>query len=402
MTSVTTALEPPADPVPSVTTAGERLHALDSLRAVAMLLGIVLHAGISLTVLPIAWPIRDVSHSDGIMLMLGFIHGFRMQIFMLLAGFFGHLVWQRLGTQGFLRQRRERIGLPFLFGMIVIIPMLMFTWKWAESRTGSTFIADQEKHMTLMMYPTAHLWFLEMLLILYLIAMALAPLARRPSMERALPRIDAAFDWLIRNPIKPLLLAVPTAALLWMGPQVPEIDFAGQRLLPGLQAVGYYGLFFGVGWWMHRRIHLLDAIRQWLVPYFIVALAAFVVVGGSLHALESNRAAANVTTLKAIALLAAALFSWTMTFAVTGLFLRVANGHRPWVRYLADASYWWYLWHLPIIFIVQVWIADWPLNAWLKLLLILAVNAAILLPSYHAMVRYTWVGRILNGPRERP
>jgi glucans biosynthesis protein C len=73
----------------------------------------------------------------------------------------------------------------------------------------------------------------------------------------------------------------------------------------------------------------------------------------------------------------------------------------PWLSYLADASYWWYLWHLPIVMILQIWIADWSLNGWLKLLMILAVTVAILLPSYHTMVRYTFIGRILNGMRER-
>ena len=38
-----------------------------------------------------------------------------------------------------------------------------------------------------------------------------------------------------------------------------------------------------------------------------------------------------------------------------------------------------------------------PLNGWLKLLMILDIPIAILLPSYHTMVRYTWIGRILNG-----
>jgi peptidoglycan/LPS O-acetylase OafA/YrhL len=90
-----------------------------------------------------------------------------------------------------------------------------------------------------------------------------------------------------------------------------------------------------------------------------------------------------------------------MTFAVTGLFLRFAGGHRPWMRYVADASYWWYLWHIPIVMLMQIWIADWPLNGWPKLLMILGVTIAILLPSYHTMVRYTFIGRIMNGPRER-
>jgi peptidoglycan/LPS O-acetylase OafA/YrhL len=361
----------------------------------------VLHASVSLALVPIAWPIRDVSSGEDFRALLGFIHGFRMQVFFLLAGFFGHLVWRRLGTRGFLKHRAQRIGIPFVAGMLIIVPVTVLLWAWADSRTGATLVAQRSAHSTLLSYPTGHLWFLEMLLILYVIAVALASLGEWPGVARGLPRIDAAFDWLLRQPLKPVLLALPTIALLWHGPQIPEVDDAGQRLFPSVGAVAYYGLFFAVGWWLHRRIHMVDAMRDWLLPYFAVAAVALVVLGGSMRAAVAPDAAQHWTAIKLAALAAAALYAWCMTFAVTGLFLRFAGGHRPWVRYVADASYWWYLWHIPIVMLLQIWMADWPVNGWLKLLLILVITIAILLPSYHAMVRYTFIGRVMNGPRER-
>ena len=110
----------------------------------------------------------------------------------------------------------------------------------------------------------------------------------------------------------------------------------------------------------------------------------------------------DFVTLKLAALCAAALYAWSMTFAITGLFLRFASGHRPWMRYLADASYWCYLWHLPLVMWLQVLVAKLPLNGWVKFAFILSVTIAVLLPTYHWFVRYTWIGRMLNGPRERP
>ena len=71
------------------------------------------------------------------------------------------------------------------------------------------------------------------------------------------------------------------------------------------------------------------------------------------------------------------------------------------IRYLADASYWCYLLHLPLVLWLQVLVAKWPVNGWLKFAFIMAVNVLVLLASYHWCVRYTWIGRLLNGPRER-
>ena len=78
ITSLTIALEAAAHSGTAAAPAGERLHALDSLRATAMLLGIVLHAAVSLAPFPIPWPVHDVSRNAGFDALLGFIHGFRL------------------------------------------------------------------------------------------------------------------------------------------------------------------------------------------------------------------------------------------------------------------------------------------------------------------------------------
>ena len=379
----------------------ERVHALDNLRAVAMLLGIVLHAALSFMTLPIPWVARDVSRGLGFDVMVGVIHGFRMQLFFFLAGYFAHLLWQRLGSKAFLQQRWKRIGLPFLLGMITLMPLIVVVWGWAEMRTVPPPTRPQYGALTLFSVPTGHLWFLEMLMILYASAALIAWVGRKLNASVWLPRLDAAFDWFIAQRWKPLLLVPPTALCLWGGPMLGEIDTAGLRLLPAGRAVVYYGLFFVVGWWLHRRRHQLDALRGSLKTYFALAVIAFLTLGAC-HLAQAKPADAHILQVKLLALAAASLYAWAMTFAVTGWFMRFAGQHRPWIRYLADASYWCYLLHLPLVLWLQVLVAQWPVNGWLKFAFIMAVNIVVLLASYHTCVRYTWIGRLLNGPRERP
>jgi peptidoglycan/LPS O-acetylase OafA/YrhL len=90
-----------------------------------------------------------------------------------------------------------------------------------------------------------------------------------------------------------------------------------------------------------------------------------------------------------------------MSFALMGAFLRFAAQPRVWARYLADASYWCYLVHPPIVLWLQAIIAPWPVPGWPKLVLLTAVTMAVLLVTYERWVRYTWIGTLLNGPRER-
>ena len=79
-----------------------RYHELDALRAVAMLLGVVLHAFLFL--IPIGWVGQDPwakavpIEQNPYVYLLAAIHGFRMPVFFLLSGFFTAMLWQRRGT----------------------------------------------------------------------------------------------------------------------------------------------------------------------------------------------------------------------------------------------------------------------------------------------------------------
>ena len=373
--------------------AGERLHALDALRATAMFLGIVLHAFVSFAVtLPIPWIVRDVRANPLFDLAMGIIHGFRMPLFFFIAGFFAHLLWRRLGTRGFIAHRWRRIGWPFLLGMVTIMPLGILIFIWAY--TGPPPPAPRGP-------PTMHLWFLEMLLVLYAITVAAAWAVRRWRLSRLTVLLDNALEGLLFHRGKAFVLALATMLPLWSGPGWGEVDQMGQSLLVAPRAIAYFGLFFAVGWWLHRHIHLLDTLRENLAIQFVIAFLALVMWFGAI-AIAFNRPDAPHLPLKVVALAGAALYAWTMTFALTGLFLRIASRARPWARYLADASYWCYLAHLPLIFVLQVWVARWELPGWLKAWFIIAVACAILLASYALFVRYTRLGALLNGPRRRP
>ena len=75
----------------------ERFHALDATRAFALLLGVVFHAAGSFVPSPSGAAIVDASASSGFYWFFSTSHTFRMQLFFLIAGFFGHLLYHRRG-----------------------------------------------------------------------------------------------------------------------------------------------------------------------------------------------------------------------------------------------------------------------------------------------------------------
>jgi len=141
----------------------QRLHYLDSVRALAMYLGILLHA--SLTLLP--WH-GDYEMKEGYSLLLLFIHGFRMPLFMIISGFFTEMIIRRYGVSQFIDKRLRRIGLPY----IVFVPLITILFISTYMIGGffvdwdSINITEEAKEAKLDdEFNHGHLWFMYFLLI---------------------------------------------------------------------------------------------------------------------------------------------------------------------------------------------------------------------------------------------
>jgi hypothetical protein len=61
-----------------------------------------------------------------------------------------------------------------------------------------------------------------------------------------------------------------------------------------------------------------------------------------------------------------------------------------------------YLAHLPLVLAVQIAVVNLPWPPSLKFLLVMVIVTLLLLTSYRWLVRYTWIGTLLNGPRKLP
>lgn len=374
--------------------ANERIHALDALRAAAMFLGIVLHGTMSFTAaLPLEGVSIDRGRHWGFDVVFTLIHGFRMHLFFLLAGFFARLARERLGLRNFIKQRLQRVGLPFVVSMVTILPLMGVAVWWQGRILNQRMILPPEFEGG---FPTGHLWFLEYLLVLYGIALAIGWVGQfLPAGLFA--KADLVFDRVMGSVWGAAPLAILTTPFLWNGPWWGEPRPAAFNIKVFPELIALYGGFFSVGWWIHRRRQCFEKLKSSVVTGFVFGLIALAVE----EWLRTFVSGPNPRQLlfKTATLYCAGLYAWLMTFAAIGLFLRFASEPRSWVRYMADASYWCYLAHLPIVIFLQTMSARWAAPAVFKFLLIMAVTMAVLMVTYRFGVRYTWMGRMLNGPR---
>lgn len=390
----------------AVTSAPERLHALDALRGIALLLGIVLHAALSFVpASPRFWFIQD-THPSLLLGLLSFaIHVFRMTTFFLMAGFFARMSFHRRGTWGFVRDRLQRIGLPLVIGWPIIFTPMSLIAIWASHFPNGGW--SRSWPPVLPNFPLAHLWFIYVLLELYVAMLLLrGAIVWLDGSGVLRTMLDRAFARIMRNPLAPLVLAIPIGIAFcldqrWinvMGLRTPD-----QSLITNAQAWVGFGTAFGVGWLLHRQIDLLRLLeRRWL-PHLLLALLliliSFVLSGVMLSAPGAPKLPLSFATLRLVSAILYAPAIWIATFAVIGLALRFMSGFSPTRRYLADASYWLYLIHMPIVMALQVALSqrDWP--GLIKFAIILVVAIPPMLASYHLLVRFTFIGAVLNGRR---
>lgn len=388
----------PAEPA-----AQPRLHALDAVRAAALLLGIVLHA--TLSFIPglddKLWPVSDNQKSTALAVLMFVIHIFRMSVFFLVAGLLAHMLFHRLGAAAFWRNRAARILAPLVLGWVVCFIALGAVVLWAMARANGGQLPNplpsglRESGLNFL-----HLWFLYLLLWLYGLVTTLRSVWRAIDTRGVLTAgADRALRALLASRAGVLLLAAPVAVALalipdwnmWLGVPTP-----GYTLLPPAVPLFIFAYVFSLGWLLDRQRALLDKLAQhWpinLVLGLVATLVCLQAAGAGMQALGARQ------PLYAAAY-GLALMGWTLAFVGAGV--RYLSQPSAKVRYLADASYWMYIAHLPLVMALQTAFMQLHWHWAIKYLLINVLCAALLLLSYRYAVRTTWVGLLLNG-RRRP
>ena len=380
----------------------ERLHGLDALRGAALLLGVVLHAAMSFFPIQI-WIVADDQRSVWASGLFFAIHLVRMATFFLIAGLFAHMLIGRRGVWGFVRNRMVRIAAPLAVFWGLVLTAIVVVLIWNASLQGLT-AADAPPQPTYdgTNMPLTHLWFLWVLMILYagllILRAPFAALDRSGAWGRTVDRATAG----LVGPWGPFVLGAPLALALWLHPNwiaffgVPTPD-AG--LIPNTPALVGFGLAFGFGVLLDRRRDLLKRIEAWSPVHLGLAVGAgataMMLAGGPNPQLVPMTDAAT----KAMTAAAFGVATYAGVFAAVGLAMRFFAGHSAVRRYLADASYWIYIVHLPLVMAAQVLVQDlawpWPVKLAVVVIGVLAISTA----SYELLIRHTFMGRWLNGRR---
>ncbi|MCC6287533.1 MAG: acyltransferase family protein, partial [Chitinophagaceae bacterium] len=334
---------------------GKRIHGLDALRAVAMLLGVLLHSAIAYKARAHTNWLHDSEFSNWIFDFLYFIlHSFRMPVFFFIAGFFARLLYYKIGEKQFIRHRWKRVGIPFIGAMIFILPISVVPYNiyMFIYRDGiPTDVAIRKAFSKVIGYNgLAHFWFLYDLLFLYFVTIILLRCKRFIFFNRIVVLIS---NWWQKVSLNKSIWFILASLPIWfcLIPEKGIFVLTDTTIIPDrINNLFFYGYIFGIGWLFHIRNDVFILFSGKCYMFIGIGLILAVM----LFYIDWHNHGVYTPAFHLLVKFFASLQIISLIFGFTGLFLRVFKKENAFWKYISDASYWVYLVHLGIVITFQL------------------------------------------------
>lgn len=244
-----------------------------------------------------------------------------------------------------------------------------------------------------------HLWFLYYLIWLVLGFALVVWIAKKF-------KLSAMPGWITTSSLRWLWLVPLTFVPQFFMGQSFGPDTAG-GVLPWPPVLLYYGIFFGVGVLCHghdefdHKVGKLWPLSFLLAIPFLILGVCFMEARNAAAAGDFKSNASQIWYDHFWVSLCASIYVWLMIFGFIGFFRAFFSNQSKLARYISDSSYWLYLAHLAPLMCLQVMFAKLEVPGLLKFIAYCVSTTVVLLVMYEFLVRYTFVGTLLNGKRTR-
>jgi fucose 4-O-acetylase-like acetyltransferase len=401
----------------------ERRRDLDLLRVLLVFGLVFFHTARIFDTLPLPEGVKNDSTSALATLLVAFFSLWGMPLMMTISGF---AIWQSLRRRSgkvFLRERVQRLLVPFIFGVLVIVPPQVYlNLKQADpagSLTYWQFLPQYFKvHLcsdwlsaficadpSTRLFTTAHLWFLKDL---FIFSVLLLPLFLYLRSERG-ARVVGSLAGFLARPGAILLLGLPVA--------VVEAAFVYPNMGGGWNEYTY-AVFLACGFLIAADTRFRQAMgRGWWIALLVGLVAELVYITGlyillEVHDLDPLR---SYDWRSLLWRMVKGVGAWACVVAILGFGSRPRRARDPkgfWkplgsrpglgarvIAYAGEAFLVVYILHQTILFGIGYYVVQWQTAALLKYAVISLSTLVVTLLLYEFAVRRWRVTRWQLGMR---
>ncbi len=376
----------------------QRRYDIDMLRVLSVLLLIYFHTSMIFAAWE-TWHVRNDELSIVAQWAIMFIHQWHMPLLFLLAGASTYFALHFRTSQQYVGERFKRLFVPFLFGVLVIIPPQVYIERistWMSTRTSpinfeGTFFQFYPRFFECC-YSDGnltwhHLWFIIYLVVYSLAALPLFIYFRKPAGQS---RIASWADTLGRG-----------ANIFWLAVPIAVIEVTMRHRFPHWQDLihdwtnhAHFMTLFVYGYVLFANGRFQTAITRNKKPALFLGILC---TSGYFAAIYAARADVGDATLVYVAQMTLRAFSeWGWIVALLGYGRQYLNKRTPFLRYASEIAYPFYILHQTVIVIIGYYMLQWPTGATVKYILI-STTALIVTVLLCEAVKQTNITRFLFG-----
>jgi glucan biosynthesis protein C len=407
----------------------ERRRDLDLLRVLLVFGLVFFHTARIFDTIPLPEGVKNDSTSAMATLFVAFFSLWGMPLMMTIAGF---AIWQSLRRRSgtiFLRERVQRLLVPFVFGVLAIVPLqVYFHLKQADPAGSQTYWQFLPQFFDVRLCPdlvnaftcadpstglftTAHLWFLKDL---FIFSVLLLPLFLYLRSQKG-ARVVGSLAGFLARPGAILLLGLPVALVEaavvippTMGGGWNEYTYAVLLVCGFLTAADTrFGQAMGRGWRIALAVGLVAEVVYVAGLYILMEVSDV----DPMHSYDWGSILWRM--VKGVG-------AWACVVAILGFGLRPWAGRdcggarkplgsdetpvRPGlgarvIAYAGEAFLAFYILHQTVVFVIGYYVVQWQTAALLKYAVISLAALALTLLLYEFAVRRLPVTRWLFGMR---
>jgi glucan biosynthesis protein C len=346
------------------------------------------------------WHIMNNQTSDLFAEFTFWLSRFRMPLLFFISGAVTYFILKKKTATQFVGLRFQRLIVPLIFGMLVIVPPQVYLERLNQGFKGNFF----DFYPTIFKgdaYPSGntswhHLWFIAYLFVYDIVA---APLFGWLSLPRAEVFIKK-LDWIAKGK-RVYLLTIPAivvfSTLVLKYPQTNDLVH-DKMYLP------YFFMFFVPGFICICNGKLMDSIERCRRTSLLIAFLSTILMNYGrwndidLENLTSNWGANPITYLY---LSIYPIIAWSWVLAVVGYGKKYLNKTHMALSYINQFVYPFYILHQTVIVILAYYVVKTTDNIESKYFFIVTVTFILCIAAFHLIIRRYKITRFLFGMKEQ-
>jgi len=381
----------------------ERRYDIDWLRVLVMLAVFFFHCNRFFA--GGTWHLINDTQSIASLVFLSLLEMWFMPLFCLLSGVGSWYALKSRTNAQYLWERIKRILVPlFTAGLFVLLPPQFYFEKFSNAGFTGTFWESLPLYFRgvghfriaspggLLPLPfSGHLWFLQYLFLISLLAL---PLLRYLHSEPGLRFIDKIAGWCVRR--GGIFLFLIPVILVRVG---LRSVFLGENTWADFFE---YVVFFVIGYVLPADTRFTESIKKHGWICLILGLAAYGGRGFIVMGLGYNYPGGEPFSLMFVLFEAVmSIGRWSWIVFVLSLGAKYLNVNKKVLAYGNEAVLPFYIFHQTIILCVGWFVIRWNMGILPKFLIIAVVSFALIMVLYEGLVRHFNVVRFLFGMRPK-